>query len=280
MVDGAVYGAFVGLGFQVVEDFIYAVNAVGIAGQGDRVGPVIVTFFLRGFLAGLWSHTLFSALAGAGIAYFVVRRQNRSLSRRLAVALACVAGRMGVPLRLELAVARRRFRVRRARRTRSRCWSRASRRCSWSALLVRAAAARRPTSTSVNSSRSTIPRSPRRRELAALRTGSAADGGPAVRVRPLRPARGDAPYGASRGPRRGWRWSCPAAASELERYRADEVLRPGASGSIAYRPPGRRPAPARRIGAPLDRPAARAGRDRDRRRPGASRSRSTRSAGS
>ena len=29
VVDGAVYGAFVGLGFQVVEDFIYAVNAVG-----------------------------------------------------------------------------------------------------------------------------------------------------------------------------------------------------------------------------------------------------------
>jgi protease PrsW len=91
VVDGAVYGAFVGLGFQVVEDFIYAVNAVAIAGRGDRVGPVIVTFFLRGFLAGLWSHTLFSALAGAGVAYFVVRR-NRSLGRRIMVAVACVLG--------------------------------------------------------------------------------------------------------------------------------------------------------------------------------------------
>ncbi len=64
-----------------------------MAGQGDQVGPVVVTFFLRGFLAGLWSHTLFSALAGAGVAYFVVRR-NRSLSRRLAVA--CRLGAMTV----------------------------------------------------------------------------------------------------------------------------------------------------------------------------------------
>ncbi len=91
VVDGAVYGAFVGLGFQVVEDFVYAVNAVAVAGRGDRIGPVIITFFLRGFLGGLWSHTLFSALAGAGVAYFVVR-QNRSLGRRLSVALLCVLG--------------------------------------------------------------------------------------------------------------------------------------------------------------------------------------------
>lgn len=91
VVDGVVYGAFVGLGFQVVEDFIYAVNAVGIAGRGDHVGPVIVTFFLRGFLAGLWSHTLFSALAGTGVAYFVVRR-DRSLPCRLGIAALCVLG--------------------------------------------------------------------------------------------------------------------------------------------------------------------------------------------
>jgi RsiW-degrading membrane proteinase PrsW (M82 family) len=91
IVDGAVYGAFVGLGFQVVEDFIYAVNAVAVANRGDSVEPVIVTFFLRGFIGGLWSHTLFSALAGVGIAYFVVRR-NRSLARRLAVTSGCLLG--------------------------------------------------------------------------------------------------------------------------------------------------------------------------------------------
>jgi RsiW-degrading membrane proteinase PrsW (M82 family) len=78
VVDGFVYGAFVGLGFQVVEDIIYAANAVDLAGRGDRVAPVVATFLLRGFLGGLWSHTLFSALAGAGVA-FVVLRHDRPL---------------------------------------------------------------------------------------------------------------------------------------------------------------------------------------------------------
>ncbi|HZD99876.1 MAG TPA: PrsW family intramembrane metalloprotease [Micromonosporaceae bacterium] len=90
--DGAVYGAFVGLGFQCVENFVDACNAVVLSGRGDSVQPVIVTFLLRGFLAGLWSHTLFSALAGAGVAYFVVHRRNQPFVRRLGVAVAGVAG--------------------------------------------------------------------------------------------------------------------------------------------------------------------------------------------
>jgi RsiW-degrading membrane proteinase PrsW (M82 family) len=81
VLDGMVYGALVGLGFQVVEDIIYAVNAVAVAGQGDEVGPVISTVLLRGFLAGLWSHTIFSALAGGGIAYFLVHREQSVTSR-------------------------------------------------------------------------------------------------------------------------------------------------------------------------------------------------------
>jgi RsiW-degrading membrane proteinase PrsW (M82 family) len=91
VLDGVVYGALVGLGFQVVEDVIYAVNAVALAGNGDHVAPVVATFFLRGFLAGLWSHTLFSALAGAGIAYLVVRT-DRSLAMRSLVAAAALLG--------------------------------------------------------------------------------------------------------------------------------------------------------------------------------------------
>ncbi|NUR25172.1 MAG: PrsW family intramembrane metalloprotease, partial [Catenulispora sp.] len=71
VLDGMVYGALVGLGFQVVEDIVYAVNAVAVAGQGDEIGPVVSTVFLRGFIAGLWSHTIFSALVGGGIAYFL-----------------------------------------------------------------------------------------------------------------------------------------------------------------------------------------------------------------
>jgi RsiW-degrading membrane proteinase PrsW (M82 family) len=91
VLDGVVYGALVGLGFQVVEDIVFAVAAVAVAGQGDTVQPVITTFFLRGFLAGLWSHTVFSALAGAGIGYLVVRG-DRSAVTRLSVATAALFG--------------------------------------------------------------------------------------------------------------------------------------------------------------------------------------------
>src|SRR6185436_12520369 len=59
VLDGVVYGAMVGLGFQIVEDIVYAVGAVALAGRGDSVQPVIATFLLRGFLSGIWSHTLF-----------------------------------------------------------------------------------------------------------------------------------------------------------------------------------------------------------------------------
>ncbi|HEX8347831.1 MAG TPA: PrsW family intramembrane metalloprotease [Actinoplanes sp.] len=91
VLDGVVYGALVGLGFQIVENIVYAMSAVTLAGDGDRVGPVIATFLLRGFLAGLWSHTLFGALAGAGIGYLVVHTA-RSLRHRLGVAVLAVIG--------------------------------------------------------------------------------------------------------------------------------------------------------------------------------------------
>jgi RsiW-degrading membrane proteinase PrsW (M82 family) len=81
LVDGLVYGALVGLGFQVTEDIVFAMNAVAIGPGTDQVPPVIATFLLRGFLGGLWSHTLFSALAGAGVAYAVVRRDRPGLVR-------------------------------------------------------------------------------------------------------------------------------------------------------------------------------------------------------
>jgi RsiW-degrading membrane proteinase PrsW (M82 family) len=91
VLDGVVYGALVGLGFQIVENIVYALSAVAMAGGGDRPGPVVTTFFLRGFLGGLWSHTLFGALAGAGIGYLVVRT-DRSAPTRLAVAVLAVLG--------------------------------------------------------------------------------------------------------------------------------------------------------------------------------------------
>ncbi|HKT00095.1 MAG TPA: PrsW family intramembrane metalloprotease, partial [Rugosimonospora sp.] len=95
VVDGVVYGAFVGLGFQVVEDIMYAANAVDLAGRGDRVSPVIATFLLRGFLGGLWSHTLFSALAGAGVAVLVLRHERPLWTVRVQLAAAALLAAWG-----------------------------------------------------------------------------------------------------------------------------------------------------------------------------------------
>ncbi|MCI0688069.1 MAG: PrsW family intramembrane metalloprotease [Sporichthyaceae bacterium] len=86
MVDGFVYGALVGLGFQLVEDMVFALGAVGLDEGVDAVAPVIGTFLVRGVLGGLWSHTLFTALAGAGVAYAITRR-DRPAWLRTAMAL-------------------------------------------------------------------------------------------------------------------------------------------------------------------------------------------------
>ncbi|BBH65588.1 hypothetical protein ACTI_22730 [Actinoplanes sp. OR16] len=88
VLDGVVYGALVGLGFQIVEDVVFAIGAVALAGQGDQIQPVVTTFLVRGFLAGVWSHTLFGALAGAGIGYLVV---NPDRTRRHRIGMAGLA---------------------------------------------------------------------------------------------------------------------------------------------------------------------------------------------
>ncbi|MFC7535286.1 PrsW family intramembrane metalloprotease [Actinoplanes sp. GCM10030250] len=91
VLDGVVYGALVGLGFQIVEDVVFAVGAVSLAGGGDQIQPVVTTFLVRGFLAGVWSHTLFGALAGAGIGYLVVN-PDRTRRHRIAMAGLALAG--------------------------------------------------------------------------------------------------------------------------------------------------------------------------------------------
>jgi RsiW-degrading membrane proteinase PrsW (M82 family) len=94
VIDGFVYGALVGLGFQVVEDVVFAVSAVALNGAGDRAGPVVVTFVVRGFIGGLWSHTLFTGLSGAGVAYGLVRT-DKPLPVRVAVAVSLFAAAWG-----------------------------------------------------------------------------------------------------------------------------------------------------------------------------------------
>jgi protease PrsW len=83
VMDGLVYGAMIGLGFQVIEDIQYFMLAAGqsSAGQGSSV---VGAFFLRVVISGLYSHMLFTGLMGFGFAYYVTQRA-RPFARRLGV---------------------------------------------------------------------------------------------------------------------------------------------------------------------------------------------------
>lgn len=95
LMDGLVYGAFIGLGFQAVENVQYFVQAVDLAGGGDQIGPVLGVFFVRVIAAGVYSHVLFTSLVGIGFAYAVTRREKPPALRAavffLLYAAACAA---------------------------------------------------------------------------------------------------------------------------------------------------------------------------------------------
>lgn len=69
-------GAMVGLGFQIVENVVYSTNAAIAAVNDNQIGPVVSTLVTRGFLCGLWSHSIYSAIAGFGVAQFMFRRHE------------------------------------------------------------------------------------------------------------------------------------------------------------------------------------------------------------
>ena len=94
VMDGFVYGAMIGIGFTVVEDVSYFINATAAFGGADQTGPVIDTFLIRVVAGGLYSHVLFAGLTGMGFAYFVTRRQE-AFSRRLRVFGALVVAGAG-----------------------------------------------------------------------------------------------------------------------------------------------------------------------------------------
>jgi len=79
-----IYGAMIGLGFQVVENIQYFMLAASESAGGE-IGAVVGMYFLRVVLSGLYSHVLFSGLMGFGFAYFVTREGQQPLARRLGV---------------------------------------------------------------------------------------------------------------------------------------------------------------------------------------------------
>jgi RsiW-degrading membrane proteinase PrsW (M82 family) len=82
LMDGFVYGALIGLGFAVAEDIFYFMFVFG----GD-VAAVLEGFFVRVIASGLYGHVTFTGIAGIGFAYFVTHRLDKSLAKRLAVAI-------------------------------------------------------------------------------------------------------------------------------------------------------------------------------------------------
>jgi RsiW-degrading membrane proteinase PrsW (M82 family) len=85
VMDGLVYGAMIGLGFQIIENVQYFMLAAGESDAG-QVGSVVGMYFLRVVLGGLYSHTLFTGLMGFGFAYLVTQRLV-PLGKRLGVAV-------------------------------------------------------------------------------------------------------------------------------------------------------------------------------------------------
>jgi RsiW-degrading membrane proteinase PrsW (M82 family) len=93
VMDGFVYGAMVGLGFTVVEDVSYFINAVASAqGAVDQSGPVLDTFLIRVVGGGLYGHVLFTGLTGTGFAFFVTQRAATMPKRLMGAGLCIAAG--------------------------------------------------------------------------------------------------------------------------------------------------------------------------------------------
>ena len=71
----------------MVENFIYCMNAIELAGGDREIVPVLGVFLVRS-LVGLWSHATYTAIAGYGVGYFVTRTDRSLAARTGAVVLA------------------------------------------------------------------------------------------------------------------------------------------------------------------------------------------------
>ena len=70
VLDGIVYGAVAGLGFAVFENWLYYVQVC------NSVEQVFYLTFIRGVVAGVGSHAVYTAITGAGFGLFRVMRRG------------------------------------------------------------------------------------------------------------------------------------------------------------------------------------------------------------
>jgi RsiW-degrading membrane proteinase PrsW (M82 family) len=85
-----IVGAMTGLGFQVVENLTYTVNASMHFPLENQVYPVLLNLLTRGLLSGLWSHAAYTTIASFGVAWFLLHPE-RPMAARIGCALLCFA---------------------------------------------------------------------------------------------------------------------------------------------------------------------------------------------
>jgi protease PrsW len=95
--DGMIFGGLVGLGFQATENVTYGLNNIVLSGATEPARAVADSFTLRVGLTALGSHWTMSAIAGAGVGYFVAQRRGAENGSVLA-AVACLLGAMAMHL--------------------------------------------------------------------------------------------------------------------------------------------------------------------------------------
>ncbi len=90
---GLVIGALVGVSFQVVENFVYTLQAMFDA--PDQYGADLVDMlFVRGAV-GVFSHVVFSAVIGAAVGWFIATR-GQPLGRRTVVLVGAFVAMVGL----------------------------------------------------------------------------------------------------------------------------------------------------------------------------------------
>ena len=82
--DGLMLGMFAGLGFQVFENATYMLNAAAGNFNSEPILDMAQSFLSRG-ATGVFGHWLWTAIAGAGVGYYV-GNPDKSKAHRLGVA--------------------------------------------------------------------------------------------------------------------------------------------------------------------------------------------------
>lgn len=85
LLDGFVYGATLGVGYQLVENVDYTLEGLAQADAGTSA-TLATMLLVRGLLTGVASHAAYAGLTGMAVAYLLTRQGWRPARRRWQVA--------------------------------------------------------------------------------------------------------------------------------------------------------------------------------------------------